>query len=204
MEHCKFVRLFTAKSIDNVISKVEMFFVFKADFGAKTVLVFFGGDEFVINTLGIVGTVGSVGHNCGFMSGSLFLRGKNDRIENAVASANSNHSVRSRAVEIDTVAFVKNFGVFADLDLKASFDDKVKFLTFMGSKSDGAVFGFLAVFIYNKKRLGNSVTEIGSHVVINHAVCLFDFLSLSCAGNGISAKLRALSFNNIGDINAKA
>ena len=204
VEHCKFVRLLSSKSINNIISEVEMFFVSEADLGAKTVAVFFCGNEFVINALGIVGTVGSVGHDCGFMSGGLFLRSKNDCIESAVVSAYGNHSVRSGAVEIDTVAFVKDFGVFADLDFKTSFDDKIEFLAFVGCKCDRTVFSFFAVFVYNKKRFGNSVAEIGSHVVIDHSVGLFDFLSLAGSGNGISAKLRALAFDDIGDINAKA
>ena len=204
VEHCKFIRLFSSKDIDNVVCKVKVFFVFKGDFGAKTVFVFFGGNKFIINTLGIIGTMRSVWHNGCLVGGSFFLRSENDCVKMAVGSANGYHSVRGGAVEIDAVTFMKNLGMFTVLYFKAAVYNKVKFLTFVRSKRNRAVFGFFAVFVYYKKRFGNPVAEVGSHVVINHAVCLFDFLSLAGTGNGVSAKFRALAFDDIGDINAKA
>ena len=95
MEHCKFIRLFSAKGINNIIGKVEMLLVLEADFGEKSVLILLGGDEFIENALSIIGTMRSIGHDCRFVSGSFLLRSENDRIENAVVSADGNHSVRS-------------------------------------------------------------------------------------------------------------
>ena len=55
----------------------------------------------------------------------------------------------------------------------------------MGGELDGSVLGSLIINGIDKKGLGYPVLEIGSQVVVDHAMCLLNALALAAAGNKI-------------------
>ena len=73
--------------------------------------------------------------------------------------------------------------MFANLNHKVTVDYDVALLTCVAGKLDFAILCFFAIFTANVKRLGNSITESGGKIIINHAVRLFNLLSFALFGN---------------------
>ena len=65
----------------------------------------------------------------------------------------------------------------AHLNLHGAFDDQITLLSVVGGQLDIGIEGPVAVLVFYKQRIGDTVLEAGGHVVINHLMGLLDLLT---------------------------
>ena len=92
----------------------------------------------------------------------------------------------------------------AQLHLQIAADDYVALLTLMGGDLDGSELSFGGELGLDIERLGNTVTETVSQVVVGHAVGLLNALSLALAGESVAAEAGCGALDKLRNVNAQS
>ena len=125
-------------------------------------------------------------------------------IELAVLSVDGDHSVRRGGAEVDAVSRAERGSVLAYLNQKVSRDNQVKFLAVMAGQLDVLVLRVLVISALDVQRFCNPVLESIGKIVISHAVGVGNLLSASGSGNGERLQRGAVTFDDIGYVNAES
>ena len=205
VEQGELVGRFIGNGVDDIVGEVEFVGVFEFYLGRRAVIVLGNVDEFSIDPVLAVSVSGLRREPLRLLKlGYRLARGVQDYgVKQAVAAVDGYHSVGSAAVVINAVAGAEHRLVLADLHHQLALDYQVAFLTCVGGELDITVLRLLAVNAANEQRLGYPVFEGSREVIIGHAVSLLYLLPLSAAGEDIGFQLRAVTLDNVGNVNAE-
>ena len=208
MEHCKLVRIPFGKHIHDVKCEVEGLGILECNLLGSPLLVQFHIDVIVPESLAVIDLAlllegyRRIGH--GGQLGNRSSGGIEDYgVELAVLSVDGNHAVRRGGAEVDTVSGTQRGAVLAHLNQKVSGNDQVKLLAVVTGQLYVPVLGILVIAALYIERLGNPVLEGIGKVVISHAVGVGDLLTASGSGYGEGLKRGAVTFDDIGYVNAQ-
>ena len=201
MEHGKLIGVASRDSVDDVKAKVEFVCVFEANGRRSAFFVLLDIHKVVPDAVAVVDGLLDfffLDDLClGELGDRLACRVKNDRVEDAVASAHCYHAVGRAAVVVDAVAGAQDLAVLADLHLEASVDDDIDLLPVVLGQVDGTVLRGFVIHTAHVKGLCDPVLERVCQVVVGHAVCAGYLLSVARTCQRVGAKVGAVALEDI-------
>ncbi len=133
----------------------------------------------------------------------LLVLGHDHGEEPGALSAEREHSVRSRGLVERRIAGVQDLDVVSDLKLYGTFEDEVEFLSRVSREMDGLILLIGIVLVSDVVRRRDAVLEVGRHVLKADALLVRYRKSFALAGYDVARKLRGVSLDQGGDINAE-
>ena len=129
VKHRKLIRLTLSNSINYVKGEIELFLVFKCYIRKQAVFLCWN-NKVVVNTVKGVFGISSCSNrgNCLLLAKSCRLVFEDYRIEGAILSSDSDHTVRCARIEVNTVTGAEYFDFIPYLYLHLSLNDDVAFL----------------------------------------------------------------------------
>ena len=200
MQHGQLVRVFVRQRIHHVEGEVELILPGKLDALQGSVLA-----HPRVHKLFAHQVLGLAGHHQAVPNLRLghFLSRQHHRQEHAVLPVHGDHPVGRGGIIENAVSFVQQLHMVAHLHLQRAGNDQVEFLAGMGGHVNGPVLQLRQIVVFYPIGLGHLPPEHGGQVLNLNAPLPGGGHAPALAGHGVTGKVRAVSLQQVGNLNAE-